>query len=231
MNYEQFHRTRLLFGEDGFNHLRHSHIAIVGCGAVGSFAIEALARAGIGCLTLIDGDNVEITNINRQLCALHSTVDQPQTEVLKKRIFDICPDTTVYTKNIFITPDNCDSLWDIKPDFVIDAIDTITGKLPLILNLQKNKIPFISSMGAARKTNWTKIKVAPFNQTRICPLAAKLRRLLKEHKADLSFPCIFSTEQPLPAQEANRQMGSLITITGLFGLVLANEVIQRILKP
>ena len=230
MNYDQFHRTRLLLGEAGLNRLRHSHIAVVGCGAVGSFAVEALARAGIGTLTLIDGDVVEITNINRQLCATHSTLGKPKTEVLKMRLHDICPDTTVYTKNIFVDGRNADTLWEIRPDFVIDAIDTITGKLPLILGLQKQNIPFISSMGAARKTDWTKIKTASLNQTQVCPLAAKLRKLLKDQNADLSFPCVFSAEKPTSAQQENRQMGSLITITGLFGLILANEAIQRILK-
>ena len=230
MSYDQFHRTRLLFGEDALNRLRKSHVGIVGCGAVGSFAIEALARAGIGCLTLIDGDDVEVTNINRQLCALHSTLGKPKTEILKKRLYDICPDTTVYTKNVFVSCDNCDSLWDEKPDFVIDAIDTISGKIPLILELQKQHIPFISSMGAARKTDWTKIKISPLNQTQVCPLAAKLRKFLKDQSADLSFPCVYSTESPAAAQSDNRQMGSLITITGLFGLILANEAIQRILK-
>ena len=230
MNYDQFHRTRLLFGEDGLNRLWHSHVAVVGCGAVGSFAIEALARAGIGHLTLVDGDTVETTNINRQLCALHSTLNIPKTVVLQNRIHDICPDTTVHTKTIFVNDDNCDNLFDIRPDFAIDAIDRISGKIPLILSLQRNKIPFISSMGAARKTDWTKIKMAPLNQTQVCPLAAKLRKLLKDQIADLSFPCVFSTEQPADAQSANRQMGSIVTLTGMFGLILAHEVIQRILK-
>jgi len=230
METEQFYRTEMLLGSEGVNRLRKAHIAVIGCGAVGGFAIEALARAGIGKFTLIDGDTVEPSNINRQICALHSTIGQPKTEVLKNRIKDICPDTIVQVHTIFLSADNIEDLLSDRPDFVVDAIDILKDKIDLILWLEQKGIPFISSMGAARKTDWQKIKISALNQTSVCPLAAKLRKMLKSHNADLSFPCVYSTESPIAAQGPNRQMGSLMTITGQFGLIIANEVISRIVN-
>ena len=228
MSLNQFQRTRLLLGDEGLNRLRAAHVMVVGCGAVGGFAIEALARAGIGRLTLIDGDKTEESNINRQLCALHSTLNQYKTEILKNRIKDICPNTDVQTYPLFLTRENADEILSQKPDFVVDAIDILKDKVALILALQEKKIPFISAMGAARKTDWRQIKISPLNQTKVCPLAARLRKELKAQGANLSFPCVYSVETPLAAQASNRQMGSLVTITGTFGLVIANEVILRI---
>ena len=225
---DQFHRTRLLLGEVAFERLRTAHITVVGCGAVGSFAIEALARTGVGRLTLVDGDTVEESNINRQLCALHSTIGQPKTEVLKKRIADICPETVVQAKTAFLDSGNCADLIPVDTNWIVDAIDTVSGKIPLILHAQKKKIPIISSMGAAMKTDLSCVKVAPLNQTKYCPLAARVRKLLREKGADLSLPCVFSIEPPAGNRQPDRQMGSLITLTGSFGLALANEVIKRI---
>ncbi|MDY6407919.1 MAG: tRNA threonylcarbamoyladenosine dehydratase [Pseudomonadota bacterium] len=225
---DQFHRTKLLLGDEGLNRLRTAHVMVVGCGAVGGFAIEALARAGIGTLTLVDGDTAEESNINRQLCALHTTLDQYKTDIWLRRIHDICPDTSVNSFPIFFTTETAPSILSVKPDFVIDAIDTIKDKIALIVTLQQMHIPFISAMGATRKTDWRQIRIAPLNQTSVCPLAARLRKELKAQGADLSFPCVYSTEQPKNAQGPHRQMGSLITLTGTFGLVMANEVILRI---
>ena len=228
MSFNQFQRIKLLLGDDGFRRVRSAHVAVVGCGAVGGFAIEALARTGVGKLTLIDGDTVEESNINRQLCALNSTLNHHKTDILKNRIQDICPDTLVQTHSTFLTEANAADLLADKPDFVIDAIDRINDKIALILFLQKKGIPFISAMGAARKTDWRQIKLSRLNQTSVCPLAARLRKELKKSGADTSFPCVYSTENPLPAQTLNRQMVSLVTITGTFGLIIANEVILRI---
>ena len=225
-----FRRTNLLLGNSGFNRVRQAHVAVVGCGAVGGFAVEALARAGIGKLTLIDGDVVEESNINRQLCALNSTLNQNKAEILKKRIQDICPETRVETHPVFFSAENAGELLADTPDFVIDAIDIFKDKVALILFLQRKNIPFISAMGAARKTDWRQIKVAGLNQTKVCPLAARLRKELKKQGADLSFPCVYSTEVPENAQAPDREMGSLVTITGAFGLIIANEVILRIAR-
>ena len=230
MGIEQFERTVLLVGAEGLTQLRAAKVAVVGCGAVGSFAVEGLARAGIGHLILVDGDVVAESNINRQLCALHSTIGQPKIDILKNRVHDICPDTEVVAKNIFIDDKNCGDILGKDIDFIIDAIDVVSGKIPLILYAQEKKIPVISSMGAAMKTDFSKIKVAPLNQTSVCPLAARVRRLVKEQGGNLSFPCVFSVERPTGKQEAGRKMGSLVTITGMFGLILANEVIKRIVN-
>lgn len=225
---DQFHRTRLLLGEEALQRLRAAHVVVVGCGAVGGFAVEAMARVGIGQLTLIDGDTVAESNINRQICATHSTVGQYKTEVLRCRIADICPDTVVETRTEFIGENNALSLIPEKADFIVDAIDDICGKVALIKAVQTRRIPIISSMGAAMKTDPRQIEVASLNQTRVCPLAARVRKMLKTEGADLSFPCVFSTEHPVGRQQTGRQMGSLVTITGIFGLTVANEVIKRI---
>ena len=228
MNYNQFQRTRLLLGDSALKTLRNSHVMVVGCGAVGSFAIEALARSGIGHLTIVDGDTVQETNINRQLCATHETLNKPKVEILKQRIHTICPDTQVSAFNLFFNSKTADEVFKKRPDFVIDAIDILSDKTTLILHLQQKNIPFIASMGAALKTDFTKIKVAPLNQTSVCPLASRLRKTLKGQNADLSFPCVFSTEKPIKANGPDRKMGSLVSITGIFGLILANETILKL---
>ena len=225
---EQFDRTILLMGEAAFKRLHSSHVIVVGCGAVGGFAIEALARTGIGHITLIDGDTVALSNINRQLCATHQTLHQPKVTVWRDRITAICPDTQITTHPVFWHANNTAVLTAEPVDFIIDAIDSLTDKVALIQAAQALNIPIIASMGAALKTDCTQVRVAPFSKTRVCPLAARMRRLLRASGTDLSFPCVFSTEPPAAAHQPGRRMGSLITLTGLFGLMLANEVIRRI---
>lgn len=228
MTSDQFQRTQLLFGSQGLMRLRAAHIAVVGCGAVGSFAAEALARVGIGHITLIDGDRVESSNINRQLCALHSTLGKNKAHILSDRIHDICPETKVIAHTTFLKEDNIDKLLLPKPDFVIDAIDQVTDKVDLILWLQMNHIPFISSMGAAMRTDFKRIQIAPLSKTTVCPLAAKIRHKLRQKGGDLSFPCVFSDEPPKGNSDRGRQMASLITITGTFGLIAADKAIRFI---
>ena len=230
MKSDQFQRTILLLGKDGFERLQRAHITVVGCGAVGGFAIEALARAGIRNLTLIDGDTVESSNINRQLCALHSTLGQYKTLVLKKRILDIYPEATVTTHETFLQTNNAETLLSADTDYIIDAIDSIADKVVINLYAQQKHVPLISSMGAAMRTDPSRIKIAPLNQTSVCPLAARMRKLVKTQSGDLSVPCVFSTEPPAGTQMPGRKMGSLVTLTGIFGLTLANEVIKRIAK-
>lgn len=230
MKSDQFQRTILLLGKDGFEHLQQAHITVVGCGAVGGFAVEALARAGIKNLTLIDGDTVESSNINRQLCALHSTLGQYKTLVLRKRILDICPEVKVTTHETFLHADNARALLSTDTNYIIDAIDSIPDKVVINLYAKQNHIPLISSMGAAMRTDPNQIKIAPLNQTSVCPLAARMRKLVKTQGGNLSVPCVFSTESPAGTQMPGRQMGSLVTLTGIFGLILANEVIKRIAK-
>ena len=222
---DRLHRTRLLFGDDAISKLQNATVMVVGCGAVGSFAIEALARSGIGHLILIDFDKVEETNINRQLFALESTVGKLKVDVAKARIKDISPDITVEALNVFFDKD---TELDVKPDFVIDAIDTVESKIALYKWCQEKGIPFISSMGAARKTDISQIKVDKISKTSVCPLAAKIRKIVKEKELS-DFYTVFSTE-PADDNVKGKIFGSVITVTGAFGLYLADFTIKHIIN-
>ncbi len=223
---DRLHRTRLLLGDNAIEKLRNSTVLVAGCGAVGSFAIEALARIGIGHLILIDFDTIEESNINRQLFALDSTVGMPKVDVAATRIHDINPDIHVDTLNLFF-----DESTDLKiqPDFVIDAIDSVPSKIALYLWCNENNIPFISSMGAARKTQISAIKIAPISKTSVCPLAAKIRRIVRE-KHIPEFDVVYSNESPDKNVSPGRVFGSIITITGTFGLIMADYCIKHIIK-
>ncbi|MCQ2582084.1 MAG: tRNA threonylcarbamoyladenosine dehydratase [Alphaproteobacteria bacterium] len=219
-------RIRLLFGDDAIDKLKHSTVMVVGCGAVGSFAVEALARSGIGHLIIIDSDKVESTNINRQLFALNSTIGLPKVDVARNRILDINPDAQVDALNMFFDK-NSDI--DVRPCFVIDAIDTVPSKIALYQWCTERKIPFISSMGAAQKTDLSKIKIAPISKTSVCPLASKIRHEIKTLSLP-DFPAVFSTQSPTHNDGDDKHIyGSVITVTGAFGLYLANHVIDYLI--
>ncbi len=223
---DRLHRTRLLFGDGGIDKLHEATVMVVGCGAVGSFAIEALARTGIGHIIVVDFDTIEESNINRQLFAMDSTVGKPKVDVAAARIHDINPEIQVDAMRMF---------WDkntdipFAPDFIIDAIDTVPSKIALYQWAHAQHIPFIASMGAASKTDMTKIKIANISQTSVCPLASRVRKMVRG--TDLpDFPVVFSTQNPAPVVGHAKNLGSLITITGTFGLMLANWVIQEIVR-
>ena len=223
---DRLHRTHLLFGDAGIEKLRAATVMVVGCGAVGSFAIEALARTGIGHIIVVDFDSVDESNINRQLFALDSTVGAPKVDVATARIHDINPDTRVTAYNMF-WDENTDL--DVRPDFVIDAIDTVPSKVALYKWCASHNIPFVSSMGAALKMDVTQIKIAQISRTTVCPLAGRVRRAVRE--LDLpDFPVVFSTERPAPVSGHAKNMGSNVTVTGTFGLMLANFVIKKLLS-
>lgn len=223
---DRLHRTRLLFGDTATDGLRAATVMVVGCGAVGSFAIEALARTGIGHIIVVDFDSVDESNINRQLFALDSTIGVAKVDVACARIHDINPDTRVTAYNMF-WDENTDL--DVRPDFVIDAIDTVPSKVALYKWCTSHNIPFISSMGAALKMDVTQIKIAPISRTAVCPLAGRVRRAVRE--LDLpDFPVVFSTEHPAPVSGHAKNMGSNVTVTGIFGLMLANFVIKKLLS-
>ncbi|MBO5946751.1 MAG: tRNA threonylcarbamoyladenosine dehydratase [Alphaproteobacteria bacterium] len=223
---DRLYRTRLLFGDYGTEKLKWSTVMVVGCGAVGSFAIEALARTGVGHMIVVDFDVVEESNINRQLFALDSTVGAPKVDVAAARIHDINPDIAVDARNL--RWDESTDL-DVIPDFIIDAIDSVESKVALYKWANARNVPLISSMGAASKTDATKIKIAPLSKTTVCPLAARVRRLVRG--ADLSdYPAVFSTEAPAPVVGHAKNLGSIMTITGTFGLMMANYVIGEIIR-
>ena len=221
---DRLHRINLLLGSDAIEKLKHSTVMVVGCGAVGSFAIEALARSGAGHLILIDFDVVEESNINRQLFALDSTVGKPKVEIAKSRICDINPMIVVDSYNMFFDEN---TKLNIKPDFVIDAIDTVSSKIALYEWCEKNNVPFISSMGAARKTDITKIKIDKITKTTVCPLASKIRHIVRE-KNIKNFDVVYSTENATGRINAGRDFGSVITVTGVFGLMMADYCIKKL---
>lgn len=222
---DRLHRTRLLFGDSAIEKLRNATVMVVGCGAVGSFAIEALARSGIGHIIVVDFDCVDTSNINRQLFALESTVGQAKVAVAETRIHDINPETRVTALDLFF--DDKTEI-DVRPDFIIDAIDTVSSKIALYKWAHKHNLPLISSMGAASKTDIAQIKITPISQTSVCPLAHRVRRAVRDENLP-DFPVVFSTQLPRPVVGHAKNLGSIITVTGTFGLMLANYVISEII--
>ena len=235
-------RMTLMVGKTGIEKLRHAHVMVVGCGAVGSYAIEALARGGIGHLTLVDFDTIHPSNINRQLFALHSTLNEKKIEAAYKRIRDIAPDIQVDTLDLLVNSDTVSQIMMVKPDFVIDAIDSLNPKVCLIEALKKADIPFISSMGAALKTKPELIQITKMNKTKNCPLAAFVRKYLRRRNISLDFWVVASPELTqdksklhLPDEmpksgRVRHEMGSFPTITGIFGLMCAQKVFDELLK-
>lgn len=222
----RLHRITLLIGKENVQKLQQSTVMVVGCGAVGSFAIEALARSGVGHIVLIDFDVAEESNINRQLFALSSTIGQSKVEIARARIHDINPDIIVDAINVFFDEN---TKINIKPDFVIDAIDSVQSKIALYKWCQANSVPFISSMGAARKTDPTKIKIAKISKTTVCPLASKIRHIVRDEKLK-DFPVVYSTEPAAPQPNGGREFGSIITVTGMFGLMMADFAIKKLIS-
>lgn len=223
---DRLYRTRLLFGDNGVTKLKNATVMVVGCGAVGSFAAEALARTGVGHLILVDFDVIEESNINRQIFALNSTIGKQKVNVAAQRIQDINPDIQVDVFNMFLDANNTP---DCNPDIIIDAIDTVESKIALYQWAYKKQIPWISSMGAALKTDISQIKISTISRTSVCPLASRIRHLIREINLP-DFPVVYSTEKPAKAQGHAKNMGSNVTVTGTFGLILANWAIQKIIS-
>ena len=223
---DRLHRISLLLGDDAVRKLKKSTVMVAGCGAVGSFAIEALARSGIGHLILIDFDVFEESNINRQLFAFDSTIGQSKVETAKQRIHDINQEIVVDIYKMFFDEN---TNIDIRPDFVIDAIDTVPSKIALYKWCFNKDVPFISCMGAARKTDISKIRIDKISRTTVCPLASKLRKTIRELKMK-DFPVVYSVENATPQKNGGREFGSIVTVTGTFGLMLSDFVIKNLLK-
>lgn len=222
---DRLHRTRILFGNDGIAKLKRASVMVVGCGAVGSFAIEALARTGVGNLILVDFDKVEETNINRQLYALGSTIGKNKVDVATARIVDINPEIRVNPINLFF---DTETNLNEAPDFVIDAIDSVPSKIALYKWCTERNIPFVASMGAARKQDPQQIKLDKLSKTKVCPLASKIRKLTRQENL-IDFDVVYSTELPNKNFGSTGEFGSVITVTGTFGLLLANYVINRVM--
>ena len=228
---EQFMRTGLLLGEEGIRKLNKAAVAVFGIGGVGGFTVEALARSGIGHLVLVDADEVSESNINRQIIATHQTVGRPKVEVMKERIAQINPETVVETYQTFFLPENADQ-FDFAPyDYVVDAIDTVTGKIELVLQGQKAGTPVISSMGAGNKLDPTMFQVADIYDTSVCPLAKVMRKELKKRNVP-ALKVVYSKEKAMePAvrisEDGKRQIpGSTAFVPSVAGLIIAGEVIK-----
>lgn len=221
----QFERTVRLIGEDAQRRLMESSVAVFGIGGVGSFAAEALARAGIGRLTFIDADAVDTTNINRQLTALNSTVGQPKCEVMKRRALDINPNVQIEAMQMFYGADTADRIDLARFDYIIDAIDSVSSKLLLIERASAAEVRIISAMGAGNKLDPTAFRVADISKTKVCPLARVMRRELKKRGIS-KLKVVYSEEEPIsPAGDA-RLPASISFVPSVCGLVLAGEVIK-----
>ena len=219
---EQFSRTAMLIGEAAVEQLATAKVAIFGIGGVGGYVAEALARSGVGSFVLIDKDEVDITNVNRQIIALTSTVGRQKTEVMKKRILDINPEAKVEIRPCFFLPENQEEFDFSSYSYVVDAVDTVTAKLTIVERSIKFKVPVISAMGAGNKLDPTGFMVADISKTSVCPLAKVMRHELKK-RGIYHLKVVYSKEQPVKNQ---RPPGSIAFIPSIEGLVIASEVVK-----
>ncbi len=235
---KRFSRTSLLLGKDIVQRFKQSYAVVVGLGAVGSFALEAMARAGVGSFCLVDFDDVKPTNFNRQLFALESTLGKSKVSVAKKRLLDINPGCHVLAVHAFAGPENLERLLTPRPDVVIDAIDSLNPKQELLAFCVSRGISVVSSMGACDKTDPFCIRVADISQTNICPLARRIRKRLKKRGIEKGIVCVYGTQQPRGAlgEEGDEETyvrgrkrtprGSIGYMTGMFGLIVAYEALR-----
>lgn len=223
---DQYSRTEMIIGAEAVEKIRTASVMVFGIGGVGSYAVEGLARAGVGRLVLVDNDVVDITNINRQLPALHSTVGRPKASVMAERVKDINPDCEVEAVECFFMPDTEDSFDFTGFDYVVDAIDTVTGKLTLIEKAYKEGVPVISSMGTGNKLDPTQFKIVPVEKTKVCPLAKVMRKELK-NRGIKGVKVLYSEEEPIK-HDGERTPGSISFVPSVAGLIIAGEVIRDI---
>lgn len=233
----EFSRTELLIGEEALGKLRRTTVLVLGVGGVGSHCIEALARSGVGRLILVDNDKVSLTNINRQSIAYHSTVGRYKTEIMKERIYDICPETEVLTYETFVLPENIEEIFKIRPDYIIDAIDTVTAKLAVIERAKKEEIPLISCMGTGNKLHPELFEIADISSTSVCPLCKVMRKELKARGIH-GVKVLYSKEKPVDVsgKETGEEKGSKRSLPGsisftppVAGLLIAGEAVREII--
>lgn len=228
-------RTQLLIGTQGLATLRAKTVMIAGLGGVGGFAAEAIARSGVGRLILVDYDCVTVSNLNRQLLALHSTLGRKKTAVMQARIHDISPDVAVIVKDVFIQSDNVAELCsETKVDYVLDCIDSLTSKAVLVKTAQEQNIPVISALGAGNCWDVTRVKTTYLDQTAVCPLARALRQKMKKLGGNLHYPVVFSDElrrQKTVSEEQERANGTISYLPALFGIMMAGYAVRQLLEP
>lgn len=256
---EQFVRTKILLGDEAMDRLAHARVAVFGIGGVGGYVCEALARSGVGALDLIDDDKVCLTNLNRQIIATHKTIGHYKTDVMRERILEINPGARVYVHRCFFLPENAGRFPFEEYDYVVDAVDTVTAKIELILRAQEKKVPVISCMGAGNKLDASAFRVADIYETRVCPLARVMRRELRKRKVE-HLKVVYSEEEPLtpridnetPIQDARAAEamedsgalqgkekgsmarravpGSVAFVPSVAGLMIAGEVVKDLIK-
>ena len=233
----QFSRTEILLGKCGIDRLKKSRVAVFGIGGVGGYVAEALARSGAGALDLIDNDEVSLTNINRQIIALHSTVGRPKVDVMKERILDINPECNVRIFQCFYLPETKNLFDFTEYDYVVDAVDTVTAKIQLIVQAKEAGVPIISSMGAGNKLNPASFEVADISQTSVCPLARVMRQECKK-RGIKDVKVVYSKEKPVESKLSEEEKksaeqkgnglapGSCAFVPSVTGLIIASEVVK-----
>ena len=247
----QFSRTEILIGKEAMEKLKASRVAVFGIGGVGGYVCEALVRTGVGAFDLIDDDKVCLTNLNRQIIATRKTVGQYKTDVMKERILDINPDADVRVHQCFFLPENADRFPFEEYDYIVDAVDTVTAKIALVMKAQEMNIPIISSMGAGNKLDAGAFRVADIYETKVCPLAKVMRRELKKRNVK-HLKVVYSEEEPITPfiEESNSCKtncicppgtqrkctvrraipGSVAFVPSVVGLMIAGEVVKEIVK-
>ena len=235
---EPFSRTQLLLGANAMEKLNNARVAVFGLGGVGGYVVEALARSGVGALELIDHDTISLTNLNRQILATHATVGMDKATAAKARALDINPNMEVVARKAFFGPDTAAEFDFSRYSYVVDAIDTVTGKLALVTAAQGAGVPIISSMGTGNKLDPTKFQIADISKTSVCPLARIMRKECAK-RGIRHLKVLFSTEDPLsPASETIEELpdgrrslpGSVAFVPSVAGLIIAGEVIKDLIK-
>lgn len=248
---EEFSRTELLLGEEAIEKLAGSRVAVFGVGGVGGYVCEALVRSGVGAFDLIDNDRVSLSNLNRQIIATQKSVGRYKTEVMRERMLDINPQVDVRVHQCFFLPENAEQFPFAEYDYVVDAVDTVTAKIELILRAQANHVPVISSMGAGNKLDASAFRVADIYETKVCPLARVMRRELKKRSVE-HLKVVYSEEEPLKSRQEERMAflqeppengeksgedtvrrsipGSVSFVPSVAGLMIAGEVIKDIIN-
>lgn len=245
---EEFCRTEMLLGEEAMGRLARSRVAVFGVGGVGGYVCEALARSGVGALDLIDKDKVALSNLNRQIIATHKTVGREKTDVMRERILEINPEALVRIYPCFFLPENADSFPLEEYDYVVDAVDTVTAKIELVMRAREAGVPIISSMGAGNKLDASAFRVADIYDTRVCPLARVMRRELKKRHVE-HLKVVYSEEEPIighavdeaekcggetagsNAETLRRSVpGSVAFVPSVAGLIIAGEVVKDLVQ-
>ncbi|MDE6208748.1 MAG: tRNA threonylcarbamoyladenosine dehydratase [Lachnospiraceae bacterium] len=250
----QFQRTKILLGSRAMDKLKNSRVAVFGIGGVGGYVVEALARSGVGAIDIVDSDKVCLSNINRQIIATRSTVGQYKVDAMKDRIYDINPECVVRAYKCFYLPETKEEFDFSVYDYIIDAVDTVTAKLQLVMEAEEKKVPIISSMGAGNKLNPTMFEVADIYKTSVCPLAKVMRRELKKRNIK-KLKVVYSKEEPIKPEDLEKQEtgidfmeendnikkedtvtakraipGSVAFVPSVVGLIIASEVIKDIVN-